>query len=215
MCCSTQSVLHEFVQVRSVQICHQTINPTSVCAGVRVHCSLLPCHRCIADVTVTFVHVLQASTWLIGTRKVYHDELTRDVRLLTLLRVAFFSAGKQAALGNLTCYLATLLSRISKLPPPVNAIEDSGQNLLADSSSEDPHLSNLLRYVPVVYVEAIVDYLTALRRCDEHSVTFGGAGCHEVSAAGSQSYMAWLCGSLNDPRIANPDVQESLLQVSG
>ncbi len=27
------------------------------------------------------------------------------------------------------------------------------------------------------------------------------------------AYVVWLCGSLNDPRIANPDVQESLLQV--
>jgi hypothetical protein len=25
--------------------------------------------------------------------------------------------------------------------------------------------------------------------------------------------VTWLCGCLNDPRIANPDVQENLLQV--
>lgn len=36
---------------------------------------------------------------------------------------------------------------------------------------------------------------------------------HRVQPAGACAYVTWLCGCLNDPRIANPDVQESLLQV--
>jgi hypothetical protein len=37
--------------------------------------------------------------------------------------------------------------------------------------------------------------------------------CPCVQPTGACSYVTWLCGCLNDPRIANPDVQESLLQV--
>eukprot|EP00878_Enallax_costatus_P012291 GHUV01012839.1.p1 GENE.GHUV01012839.1~~GHUV01012839.1.p1 ORF type:complete len:1206 (+),score=405.87 GHUV01012839.1:233-3850(+) len=185
----------------------------------------------------------RAGTWLIGTRKVYHDELTRDVRLLTLLRVAFFSPGKQAALCNLTTYLATLVTTVSSIPPaakpdtPAAGSEAAnGQPSAAEGqpqqqpqqdglaspsgnggSSGEPHLSNLLRYLPVVYVEVIVDYLTASRRCDEQSIVLPSAAAagSDVAVQGPQAYVAWLCGSLNDRRIANPDVQESLLQVCG
>jgi hypothetical protein len=34
-----------------------------------------------------------------------------------------------------------------------------------------------------------------------------------LQPVGACAYVTWLCGCLNDPRIANPDVQESLLQV--
>lgn len=164
------------------------------------------------------------------------------MRLLTLLRVAFFSPGKQAALCNLTTYLATLITTVSSIPPPPKpeapaagcttansqpaAAEGQSQpqqqsNGAASSSSsghssEEPHLSNLLRYLPVVYVEVIVDYLTATKRCEEQRSLLPDAAAaagSDVAVQGSQAYVAWLCGSLNDPRIANPDVQESLLQV--
>jgi hypothetical protein len=179
---------------------------------------------------------------------VYHEELSRDVRLLTLLAVAFFSPGKQAALGHLSRYLALLLERIGALQPSPRAAaagaggadahagggggvdadapagssssstssssadavpqqqqqqpgtaaaaEDSGSRPTAvqqqqqqqqgvappaaaagaaDGSSGDvggggPHTGNLLRYVPLVYVEVIVDFLTALRKSAESAV---------------------------------------------
>jgi hypothetical protein len=140
---------------------------------------------------------MQSSSWLLGTRKVYREELTRDVRLLTLLCAAFFSPAKQQALSTLSRYLAMLLTNIADIPavpqpatPPAAAGGAAAHQLAADSSSaadsasaaaaaaagsstssgdedDQSHLSNLLRYVPVVYVEVVVDYLTALRRLDE------------------------------------------------
>jgi hypothetical protein len=129
---------------------------------------------------------------------VYREELTRDVRLLTLLRAAFFSPGKQAALGTLSRYLAMLLANIADIPaaakpasqaaasPAEHAAtfaEQHGEGAAAgrttaaaaaaaasdssDAGDDQSHLSNLLRYVPVVYVEVVLDYLTALRRLDE------------------------------------------------
>jgi hypothetical protein len=138
--------------------------------------------------------VVQSSSWLLGTRKVYREELTRDVRLLTLLRAAFFSPSKQAALGSLSRYLAMLLANIADIPaapkpaPQAAASPAEGSSAVlqseggtaggataaaaaasdsADADDDQSHLSNLLRYVPVVYVEVVVDYLTALRRLDE------------------------------------------------
>eukprot|EP00879_Flechtneria_rotunda_P003084 GHRR01003305.1.p1 GENE.GHRR01003305.1~~GHRR01003305.1.p1 ORF type:complete len:773 (+),score=310.18 GHRR01003305.1:253-2319(+) len=177
----------------------------------------------------------QPSSWLTGTRKVYHDELTRDVRLLTLLRVAFFSPGKQAALGSLSSYMATLLTAISRLPgPSATAVEPAIAAAASASSSEarsghaniaavdESKLSNLLRYVPVVYVDVVVDFLTALRKSDE---ALRGVSSEQLryicwpagwmQPQGANNYVTWLATLLNDPRIANPDVQESLLQVAG
>jgi hypothetical protein len=141
------------------------------------------------------VVVLQAISWVSGTRKVYYDELVRDVRLLTLLRAAFFSPGKQAALCALSSYVATLLANISRLAPstvltagaaaaaaaagpaegPTPAVEDSSsavtniQPAVQDAAAVGQ--SKLLCYVPVVYIDVIVDFLTALRRCQEPSGT--------------------------------------------
>eukprot|EP00775_Hariotina_reticulata_P010985 gene10985-11140_t len=170
---------------------------------------------------------VQALTWVSGTRKVYYDELVRDVRLLTLLRAAFFSPGKQAALCALSSYLATLLANISSLSPlpaPAAGVAAGSRNetdaaVVGSGSPEQRAVedaaaagqSNLLCYVPVVYVDVIVDYLTALRRCQEPS----GTGQWVLQPQVTGSYVACVCSLLNDPRIANPDVQESLLQVVG
>lgn len=139
------------------------------------------------------------SSWLHGTRKVYYDELSRDVRLLTLLCVAFFSPGKQAALCNLSRYLALLTTSISNLQPTdadaapataagaqaaapadtagsaaasgaVAAGAAAQQAAAGDASDADAGLTNLLRYVPVVYVEVVVDFLTALRKSADSAV---------------------------------------------
>lgn len=162
----------------------------------------------------------QVSSWLLGTRKVYYDELSRDVRLLTLLCVAFFSPGKQAALCNLSRYLALLTTTISNIPAEVAApAPEAGANLSPaaagaeaaaaargadtpaaaaagtgaggqqqDSAARTPQptapapaaagaldgtdagLSNLLRYVPLVYVEVVVDFLTVLRKSADSAV---------------------------------------------
>jgi hypothetical protein len=142
---------------------------------------------------------------------VYREELTRDVRLLTLLRAAFFSPGKQEALSTLSCYLAMLLTNIADIPavqqPVVPSAGSSEQptgeeSIAADSNSaaaathagssgsssdedDQSHLSNLLRYVPVVYVEVVVDYLTALRRLDEQQ--------QQPDAAGNQTQVRLQC----------------------
>lgn len=139
------------------------------------------------------------SSWLHGTRKVYYDELSRDVRLLTLLCVAFFSPGKQTALCNLSRYLALLTTSISNLQPTHNeaapaataaaqasAQADAGSDAAAGAAAAaasaaqqvaagraadtDAGLTNLLRYLPVVYVEVVVDFLTALRKSADSAV---------------------------------------------
>jgi hypothetical protein len=140
------------------------------------------------------------SSWLHGTRKVYYDELSRDVRLLTLLCVAFFSPGKQAALCNLSRYLALLTTSISNLQPThadaapaaqaaaqasvrldvagsdaaAGAAAAAGsvaqQAAAGEAADAVAGLTNLLRYVPVVYVEVVVDFLTALRKSADSAV---------------------------------------------
>lgn len=156
------------------------------------------------------------SSWLHGTRKVYHDELSRDVRLLTLLCVAFFSPGKQAALCSLSRYLAQLTTAVSNIQPSPAATAaadaeapaapaDSTNAAVAAAAREGGEvaqppqqqqraeaaaaaaarpapaaaaegvdacagLSNLLRYVPLVYVEVVVDFLTALRKSADCAV---------------------------------------------
>jgi hypothetical protein len=157
------------------------------------------------------------SSWLHGTRKVYHDELSRDVRLLTLLCVAFFSPGKQAALCSLSRYLAQLTTAVSNIQPSpaaTAAADAEAPAAPADSTNaaaaaaarvggelaQPPQqqqqraeataaaaarparaaaaegvdacagLSNLLRYVPLVYVEVVVDFMTALRKSADCAV---------------------------------------------
>lgn len=153
------------------------------------------------------------SSWLHGTRKVYYDELSRDVRLLTLLCVAFFSPGKQQALCNLSRYLAQLTTAVSNTQPspspaaeaaapaaaaaagavstaaaPATAAaggEQQQQQQRAEATAAaqpaaagagpegedaDAGLSNLLRYVPLVYVEVVADFLTALRKSADCAV---------------------------------------------
>lgn len=178
-------------------------------------------HQCACAVppSVVVSCVPQVSSWLLGTRKVYYDELSRDVRLLTLLCVAFFSPGKQAALCNLSRYLALLTTAISNIPAEVAApAPEAGANLSPaapgaeaaaaargadtpaaaaagagaggqqqDSAERTPQLtaaaaaagaldgvdaglSNLLRYVPLVYVEVVVDFLTVLRKSADSAV---------------------------------------------
>lgn len=174
------------------------------------HLYLLTNNKCLVCAREPCINVLQMSSWLHGTRKVYYDELSRDVRLLTLLCVAFFSAGKQAALCSLSRYLALLTTSISNLQPsPAEAAPAmaqaqaqapaapgaiaaagaaaataagggasqqqqqaaaSGQQAAASTPDADAGLSNLLRYVPVVYVEVVVDCLTALRKSADSAV---------------------------------------------
>lgn len=170
---------------------------------------------------------MQMSSWLHGTRKVYHDELSRDVRLLTLLGVAFFSPGKQAALCNLSRYLALLTTATSNLQGPPSAAagavvemqaaaaaDEAAEAAAAAAAADTPAAatagsqqqqqavtatltsssaaasptaaaaggSNLLRYVPVVYVEVVVDFLTALRKSAESAV---GAQAMELQVGGA------------------------------
>jgi hypothetical protein len=167
---------------------------------------------------------LQSSSWLLGTRKVYREELTRDVRLLTLLRAAFFSPGKQAALGTLSRYLAMLLANIADIPAAAAAQpapqaaaspaeegasgvqQNEGAGAAAgrttaaaagggssDADDDQSHLSNLLRYVPVVYVEVVLDYLTALRRLDEQQAA-GAASQAQVRMSRDKARLA--CNSM-------------------
>ena len=75
------------------------------------------------------------------SRNFYRDELIRDVRLLTLLRIAFFSPPKQEQLCVLGTYMSSLLL----------AASERGQ---------------LLAYMPTVYVELVVDFCMAFRRVD-------------------------------------------------
>jgi hypothetical protein len=171
---------------------------------MRLCCAVLPC------ALLLFPCTSQVSSWIHGTRKVYYDEVSRDVRLLTLLCVAFFSPGKQAALCNLSRYLALLTTAISNIPAEeaVPAAPDAAAQLspaaagaeaaaaatgagtpaaagagvqqptaaaavaatAGAADAPDAGLSNLLRYVPLVYVEVVVDFLTVLRKSADSAV---------------------------------------------
>ncbi len=88
------------------------------------------------------------------------------MRLLTLLKVAFFSSYKQQALAALGAYLSALVQ------------------------AAGPPGSNLLAYVPTVYVECPVEYLHVLRRTDGGSDLQVGA---QVCCAGPQRFFQRVC----------------------
>ncbi len=136
--------------------------------------------------------------------RVYREEVTRDVRLLTLLRAVLFSPAKQAALAGLAGYLAGLLEAAGglHLPPQQQqqqqeeeelgaqachapAMESAAAQRLQDGGcsstgradqAEEQQLSSLLRYMPTSFAELVLDYLAALRRLDEQQSLHVGCG---------------------------------------
>lgn len=93
--------------------------------------------------------------------------MVKDVRLLTVLRIAFFSPSKQQSMFSLTAYLSALLLAAAKQ-------------------------GNLLSYVPTVYMDAVVDYLHAHRRTDTHFAGIRDLQVRPGVTASGQRQTVWV-----------------------
>ncbi|GMH38363.1 hypothetical protein BSKO_06247 [Bryopsis sp. KO-2023] len=111
------------------------------------------------------------------------EEVVKSVRHCTWYKVVLFMPWKQEGMFLLTVYLAKMLS------------------LLSETSSD------LFRYVPEAYVEAMLDLFQAVVKLEPRF-----ADLEHMELLGLQPVISFLVQHFNHPMLVNPQICDALLQ---
>ena len=112
------------------------------------------------------------------------DEVEKAIRESAWCKLVWLTHTKQKSLFHLIIYVSKLMASISA------------------------HPSDLMLYVPEVYVEAVVEVFQALAEMEPRFATH-----IELERAGLQHVFSFFVTHFNHPKIINPHVCDSILQA--